>query len=31
MYTEIIKAALLTFPIIAFLITIPYMLSEYHK
>lgn len=30
-YIEIIKTALLTFPFIAFLITIPYMLREYHK
>ena len=30
-YIEIIKTAVLVFPVIAFLITAPYMLFEYHK
>ena len=31
MYTLPIKYALIFFPFIAFLITIPYMIYEYHK
>lgn len=30
-YLSIIKAAIITFPFIAFLITLPYVLKEYHK